>query len=369
MKILFIGEYSNLHTTLARELRKMGHHADILGEGAGHMKLPVDIYLKREPGLMGSFKYLYRLFELLPRLKDYDVVQLINTNFLSLRPQKIKYFYDRLREQNKSIYLTLAGNDYYFCKACHDAKIFRYSEFKIGDEFTEAHKERPGHLYGWISRPNRLWAEYLLENITGAMAVLPEYEMPVKDILGERLTFTNLPIDLEEIPKETVRFKDDKVNILIGKRSGYEDMKGIRQLEKIAKAIEQENPGKVRLEIVKDLPFKEFLRKLSEADIVLDQLYAYSPAMTALYSMALGKVTGTGAQPEYYKSIGNPDIKPIFSLSPTDTDIKERLNELVKDREKIVKLGEESREIVFKHNRADIVAQRFLNHWKKGSQS
>ena len=367
MKILFIGDYSNLHTTLTHELRKMGHHVDIVSDGCGHMNLPTDFFLKREPGIKGSFKYLYNLFNLLPSIKGYDVVQFINTNFFSLKPGKIKYFFDRIKDQNGSTFLTLAGNDYYFCKACYDAKIFRYSEFKIGNEFTPAHNLQPEHLYGWISKANRVWAEYLLQNIDGAHAVLPEYLMPVKELLGEKVAFTNLPIDFSTLPKNPERFVDGKVNILSCMRSGYEDMKGAKTLYKIAKEIEEEMPDKVKVNLAKDLSFKDFLNMLAGSDIILDQLYAYSPAMTALYGMSLGKVVATGAQPEYYKAIGNPPERPLFSLSPLDGEenIKQRLKNLIIDKDRIISFGKQSKEIALNHNDSKIVAGKFLSHWEE----
>lgn len=363
MKILFIGDYSNLHTTLSKELKAQGHQVDLISDGCGHMNLDTDIYLKRQPGLIGGVRYLFNLFELLPRMKDYDVVQLINTNFLSLKPQKIKYFYDQIKNQNKSVFLTLAGNDYYYVKACYDARIFRYSEFKIGNEFTPGHKANPSHMYNWISNTNKKWAEYLISDVTGAMAVLPEYEMPVKEIMGDRVKFTNLPIDFAELPQTSSHFIDDKVNILIGMRTGFEDMKGVKILHKIAKEIEQEMPDRVNLNIVKDLPFRDFLNSLAKSDIILDQLYAYSPAMTALYGMSLGKVAGTGAQPEYYEAIGNPNDKPLLSLSPYDKDIKERIIDLIENRDEILLRGKQSKEIACQNNDVKIVAKKFLDHW------
>lgn len=366
MKILFVGDYSNLHTTLARELRKMGHQADVLSDGCGHMNLEPDYYLKRQPGFFNSFKYLFDIFNILPHLKDYDVVQLINTNFLSLKPQKLKYIFDILKKQNKSLFLTLAGNDYYFCKACYEGKLFRYSEFKIRDQFTTAHYNNPNLLYGWISTANRHWAEYLFKNINGAMAVLPEYFMPVKNLLNERVGFTNLPVDLSQLPDPT-RFKEGKINIMVAVRSGVEDMKGTKVLSKIALEIEKERKGNVVVDIVKDVSFNEFLTRLAKADIVLDQLYSYSPAMTALYAMALEKVVGTGAQPEYYQAIGNPKEHPLLSLSPFDNDIKERLLKLIDEPENIERIGKEARKIVLNNNESKMVTQKFINHWKNHS--
>lgn len=363
MKILFIGDYSNLHTTLARELRKMGHQADVLSDKCGYMNLETDFFLKREKGFKGGIKYLYDLFSLLPRLKDYDVVQLINTNFLSLRPAKIKYFFDRLKEQNRSIFLTLAGNDYFYVKACYDAKLFRFSEFKIGNEFTSGCKKNPEHMYGWLSNSNKKLSEYLIEELNGAMSVLPEYDMVARPLLGDRLAFTNLPIDFSELPKPT-HFTEDKVTLFVAMRSGVEHWKGTKQLYKVAQEIEQEYPDKVKMELAQDLSLQEFLSRMSKSDIVLDQLYAYSPAMTALYAMGMGKVAATGAQPEYYTYIGDPQSRPIFSLSPFDKDIKERLVELINDRDQILTKGEEGKIITEKFNDSKIVAKKFLNHWE-----
>lgn len=363
MKILFIGDYSNLHHTLAAHLRKMGHQADVLSDGCGHMQLSSDLFIKRQPGIKGSFKYLFDLFNVLPKLSGYDAVQLINTNFLNLRPQKLKYFFDQIRKQNKSIFLTLAGNDYYFVKACHDAKIFRFSEFKVGNEFSPGHRHDPSHLYGWISKVNKEWSEYLIKHINGAMSVLPEYDMVARPILEEKVKFTNLPIDFSTLP-HLLKSDNNKVNIMVAMRSGMEEMKGTNILYKIAKEIEKELPDKVIVDLVKDVSFQEFLSRMSKSDIVLDQLYSYSPAMTALYGMSMEKVVGTGAQPEYYEYIGNPENRPILALSPFDTDIKERIVELVTHPDKIKILGQQGREIVMKHNDVDIVSSKFLSHWQ-----
>ena len=366
MKILFIGDYSNLHTTLARELKKSGHQADVLSDRCGYMNLPADFYLKSYPGFKGGIKYLYDLFTLLPKLKDYDVVQLINTNFLKLKPAKIKYFYDRLKEQNRSIFLTLAGNDYFYVKACYDAKIFRFSEFKIGNRFTPGVLRQPEHMYGWMSHANKKLGEYLYEDVAGAMSVLPEYDMVAKPLLGDKVAFTNLPVDFSSLPSPS-NFVNGKVKLFVAMRSGVEHWKGTTTLLNIAKEIENEFPDLVEVEVAKDLSFQEFLLRMSRSDIVLDQLFAYSPAMTALYAMGMGKVVATGAQPEYYEYIGNPEIKPLFSLSPSDDDIKERLINLIQNKQKILLDGAESKKIALKCNDAKEVTSRFIHHWTRFS--
>ncbi|MCH5232473.1 MAG: hypothetical protein J1E78_02460 [Muribaculaceae bacterium] len=364
MRILFIGDYSNLHSTLAKALRDSGHETYIISDRCGHMDVESDFYLKRMSGVRGGIKYLYDLFSLLPRLTGYDVVQLINTNFLNLRPGKIKYFFDRLKGENSTVFLTLAGNDYNFCKTCYEGKIFRYSEFKIGEDFTEFHKENPGVLYGWMSHANKMWSEYILYKIDGAMSVLPEYDMAARGLIGEKLTFTNLPIDLKSLPLPTFEV-GYPVNITIGIRSGTELKKGTLKLLKLARKLEDSYPGKVIVDTFKDLSFKEYVKRISSSNIVLDQLYAYAPAMNALYAMALGKVAVTGGQKEYYDYLGWHDTKPVISISPSDNDIYERLLALVENKTEIIQRGKEGRRLVEKFNDSGIVADKFVKSWRE----
>lgn len=363
MKILFIGDYSNLHATLGKELKRRGHEVSVLSDKCGYINSYADIFLKREKGLTGGIKYLYDIFNLLPSLKNYDIVQFINPNFFHLRPGKIKYFFDRLKDQNHKIFLTLAGNDYFFCKACAEGKLFRFSEFKIGKDFSEYHLSDPAHLYEWMNYANKKWNEYFYAHIDGAMSVLPEYDMVAREIIPEKTKFTNLPIDLLNLPSPSYKVSKP-IKILIGIRSGMEIQKGAKKLLNIAKDIEKERPDKVSVETVSDIPFTQFIEKINSADIILDQLYAYSPATTALLSMAMGKAVASGAQPEYYEYIGNPEMRPIISLSPFDLDIKERLIYLVENPEKIIDLGKASRKIVEQNNDVRKVADKYLEHWE-----
>ena len=364
MKVLFIGDYSNLHATLAAELRKKGHYVDVMSDRGGYMATHSDIFIERKPGIAGAMAYMYRLFSILPELKGYDVVQIINTNFLKLRPGKIKYFFDRIRQQNGSMFLSLAGNDYFFVKACNDAKIFRFSEFKVGEQKTEFAEQSPTRFYGWISDSNRKLAEHIYENINGAMSVLPEYDMASRPILGDKLQFTNLPLDIESLEYSDLDISGP-LKIFIGMKSGMELQKGTQYMLTVAKELEREMPDKIRVESVRNLPLKEYLLKMKDSHIVLDQFYSYSPGYNGLQAMALGKVAGTGAQPEYYQYLGEENIKPILTLSPLEKDLKSRLAELAENPGPLVEMGRQGRKLVEKYNNISDVTEKFLNHWQK----
>lgn len=362
MKILFFGDYSNLHACLAREFRDRGHEVCVVSDGGRYMDTERDITLTREAGLKGSFRYLYRVANLIPKFKGYDVVQLINPNFLSLRPGKIKYFFDILRKNNKSIFLTLAGDDYYFVKACLSGEIFRFSEFMVGDEKTEFEKQsRRGEQ--WLHPSLELLNSHVYRNIDGAMSVLPEYDMAARPILGDKLSFTNIPVDISNL-KWRLPVISEKRKLFIGMRQGMELQKGTDRLLDAALRVQREFPDRCEVEVARNLPLNEYLTRMGESHIVLDQLYSYSPGTNGFQAMALGPVAATGAQPEYYEYIGEPEFPPIFALSPLE-DTYERLRNLVIHPQPIIRMSIEARRIVERNNDVKVVADKFEAHWRK----
>ena len=321
-----------------------------------------DITLDRKPGYLGAFKYLYSVSQLVSDLKNFDVVQLINPHFLSLKPGKIKYFYDILRRNNRSIFLTLAGNDYHFVKACLDGKIFRFSEFKIGEKLTD-YEKTTSHGRSWIVEENRLFAEYLYNDIDGAMSILPEYDMAARPVLGDRVAFTNIPLDMEKLPYNQPDFKY-KLKIFIGMRGGMEIQKGTAVLLDTAQRLQKVYPDLCEVEVARNLPLAEYLRRKSQSHIVLDQLYSYSPGTNGFQAMALGPIYGTAAQKEYYEYIEWEEKRPLLELSPLENTYKQ-LEEIILNREGLAESSLAARRIVETNNDVKIVTDKFEEHWNK----
>lgn len=89
MKILLLGEYSNLHVALAEGLRQLGHQVTVISNGNKWRGYKRDIDLCREgTGKWAAVKYVAKLLTILPRLRGYDVVQLINPDFLELKAER-----------------------------------------------------------------------------------------------------------------------------------------------------------------------------------------------------------------------------------------------------------------------------------------
>ena len=85
MRILLLGEYSNVHATLEKGLRELGHDVTLISNGDFWKDYPRDIDLSRHNGIMGGVGYVARLLWLLPKMRHYDVVQIINPMFLELQ--------------------------------------------------------------------------------------------------------------------------------------------------------------------------------------------------------------------------------------------------------------------------------------------
>jgi len=102
MKILLLGDYSNVHATLATALRALGHEVTLASDGDGWKSYARDIDLKRH-GMhwCSTMAFLWRLWRAFRRFKGYDVVQLINPVFLPLRAERIYPYYRFLRRHNR----------------------------------------------------------------------------------------------------------------------------------------------------------------------------------------------------------------------------------------------------------------------------
>lgn len=97
MKILLIGEYSNVHNTLAKGLRMLGHKVTVMSNGDFWKNYPRDIDMARREGKLGGMALMAKTIAVMPRLRGYDVVQFINPMFLELKAQRLFSIFDYLK--------------------------------------------------------------------------------------------------------------------------------------------------------------------------------------------------------------------------------------------------------------------------------
>jgi hypothetical protein len=136
MKILFIGDVSNFHNTLACALRSAGHECVVASTGCSWQRIDCDIDITRENGLLGTAKFLAKLPLVLSKMRGFDIVHFISPHFLTLKPEKLAQVLAFLKKHNARLFYSACCTDYDYLSTCHDGKTFRYSDFLIGNKRT-----------------------------------------------------------------------------------------------------------------------------------------------------------------------------------------------------------------------------------------
>lgn len=130
-----------------------------------------------------------------------------------------------------------------------------------------------------------------------------------------------------------------------------------------AREIQQQYPDKVELRIAEGVSFKQYSHLMEGADVLLDQLYSYTPAMNALLAMSNGIVVVGGGEPENYEIINEDILRPIINVQPTYESVYKELEELVLNPEQLLRLKCESIEYASKHHEYITVAMQYAEFY------
>ena len=115
-----------------------------------------------------------------------------------------------------------------------------------------------------------------------------------------------------------------------------------------------------------DVPYIEYCKMLEEADVLVDQLYSYTPAMNSLAAMARGTVIIGGGEEEYYEFIGEKELRPIINVRPQQDDYNlEVLREALLTPGRISELSRESVTFVRKHHDYMKVSRQYVEMYEK----
>ncbi len=368
MRILLLGEYSNVHTTLAEGLRVLGHEVVLASNGDYWKCYPRDVDLARPTGRLGGVKLLWRVLRLLPSWRNYDVVQLINPIFLDLKAEWCERIYKYLKKHNKKIILGAFGMDYYWVSECITRKPLKYSDFNIGErlrEDTDALIAKEDWLGTRKERLNKLIARECDAIVTG----LYEYDVCYRPLFPEKTEHIPYPIKNIECdptqPSQNADCEKGPIKVFIGISRGRSEYKGTDIMLRAAERVAEENPQAMQLIKTEGVPFEEYTKLLASADVLLDQLYSYTPAMNALEAMARGTVVVGGGEEEHYELIGEEELRPIVNIQPTEESVYQQLTTLVQDGEWVKRLQAESVKYIAKHHEYKRVAAQYVKLYER----
>ena len=237
MRILLLGEYSNVHWTLAEGLRALGHEVCVVSNGDYWKDYRRDVSLvRRSYGRWDSLVYMAQVWKALRRMRDYDVVQIINPMFLEMKSERIRPIYEYLRKHNKRMFMGAYGMDYYWVNTCRTTQTFRYSDFNFGDRLRTDDIAMT-EVRDWIGTDKGRLNQEIAADCDGIAAGLYEYYACYHPAFPDKTEFIPFPINTDTTVR-TAPPVTDKVRFFIGVQKSRGVYKGtdvmLRALERVA---------------------------------------------------------------------------------------------------------------------------------------
>lgn len=363
MRILLFGEYSGLHTYLAQGLKELGHDVTTVGDGNMFHDFPRDINIRRGNSLLSGVSHLARMVYLLPKFSKYDIVQLINPDCFGLKAERERYFYQYLRKHNKKIVVGAFGCDWYWVDDGLHHKTFRYGDFYIGEKMRHDEATR-FFINEYANTPKGNYTQYVMNDADFIPTCLYEYQASYSRYFPNKTQFIPLPfIAHDDAPCHS--FDGKAIHFFIGidrKRSVY---KGTDIMLKALEHTANKHPGCCHITKVESLPYKEYEKSMNNCDIMLDQLYSYTPSMNSLLAMSKGIVVVGGGEPENYEIIHERQLRPIINVEPTFESVCAQLEWLIQNKDQINRLKRESILYVKKHHDYQAVARQYETMYNK----
>ena len=339
MKILLLGEYSNLHNSLKQALLNMGHEVLLVGNGDGFKKYETDILIKSHLADYFLFKLIAKLLirifkinmfeieiyirakKIVNKLRGFDVVQLINENSFKTSPLFEIKLLKQIFQNNNNIFLLSCGVDSVIVKHAMSKKL-KYSI--LTPLFEDASLEKKYEPILKYEKENYLaLAKFVQKNVNGIISSDLDYHIPYlskKKYLG----MIPNPINTQKIKYYGIN-KSKKISILHAINSSNKIKKGNRFFEEALKIIDEKFKDKISIITTYDLPYKEHLENLKNCDILLDMVYAYDQGYNALEAMAMGKIVFTGAEEEWLKLYNIKEDTVVINAVPNSMRIVEKI--------------------------------------------
>lgn len=371
MKILLIGEASFLHNTLKKGLVERGHRVTTMSDGNGWHDAPRDIDLRRDGrwGKLGGLRVVWQLLRHLPQLCGNDVVQIHNYQFVPLMYRWNTLLLRFLKLTNRRVVKGCFGDDpQIFRRQAQGVPAYSDTYWSGQLQNADQHRERIAEVVEHGAEASWRKTTHMADAL---VACLYEYWLDYNEPpYAAKLHYIPLPIECEEM----VRWCDGEMvkcvgndapshplTILIGLQPKRDFMKGAMKIAAFVEEVARRHPGKVQIKYVEGVPYDEYMHLLAKADVLVDQLYSYTPSMNSLAAMARGTVVIGGGEEEYYEFIGEKTLRPIINVRP---DVPDEENITAIERAlftdgTLERMAQESIQFVHKYHDYRLVAKQY----------
>lgn len=378
MKILLVGEFSRLHNSLKEGLLALGHEVVLVNNGDGFKNYPADIsiraaFLKSKLGNIPRqiwfriFKFDLALLEhgirfwlISNKLKNFDVVQLINETPIQTNSKLELFLLKRIFKQNNKVFLMCCGIDYTTVSHMLQQKD-RYSVMNSYFENIPAAKKQYDYFFDFLTKSHQKIHQFLYQNISGVIASDLDYVAPL--IANEKhLGMVANPINIDKIGNVETTISG-KTYIFLGINSGNSYTKGVSFFEKALAIIQQKYSNLVEIKITTDIPYSDYQKYFEKANIILDQVYGFDQGFNALEAMSKGKVVFTGAETEFLKHYDLKEDEVAINALPDVDYLVEKLSYLIENPSEIQRIGKNAVQFIIKEHHYVTQAQKYVTLW------
>lgn len=353
MKVLLLGEFSGVHLQLRDALRSMGIHAFVASTGDYWKEINGDIRLPRTTGsLLNRARAAPQLFSNVREMRGFDVVQLI---YPTVFPFLNSRFVRQIATQNGALFLVGAGSD-------SVTNVFLRDLYSRPGLYEAMKLESGGRLY--VEKPEVMRFEaWLRKEISGYIPLMYEYAQGYRNVAYPKLRSTiPIPINTGEISYSD-NVPGRRVVFFHGINRPLE--KGTPLVKQAMENVRRRYPRDVEIVMEGKMPLREYLSALERSNVVIDQTYAVSYGVNAVYAMAMGRICMGGGDTQESRSEFDVDWCPMVAIEPTIIDIERKIIDVLERRSEFPEWGYKSRRYVQQVHEADAIAHRFVREWAR----
>lgn len=359
MKVLLVGEFSNVHNTLQQGLRELGVTADTLNSGDGYRKFHSDIHpIKIENRFV---RKCYNDIFVNYLSHKYDVIQFMaELEYGRIAGLDAKMAVPLAKNARLSV-LLLAGCNW---------EYKRFGKEKVGispcEECLKYDLKKKYACSHFYNKGNRKIAYAMQKGVDIMVPMSYEY-----DICNKYGPFANkvadpicMPMKVQDNPVTTSK---EQRRLLVYHPLNREGFKGTTMIREAFGILQEQYKDVAEFIIDGKMPFEEYSKLIERVDIVVDQKNAVAFGMGSLQAMAKGKILITG---NYRKNISDPKFEyvknaPAFELGTTVEEIVNNISSVIEKRAEYEDLREKG--ITYVKTRHDYkkVAQEFVNLYER----
>ncbi|WP_145531498.1 glycosyltransferase [Yersinia kristensenii] len=377
--VLLVGEFSGVHSELRKALEHRHFSVCLVSDGDAYKKFPADVllikpknktkfgryitYISSIFGLNGIIAFLSS-YKVWSKLKGFDIVQLINPAPLQDFGIISNYLFLRyLFKNNKKVFLSALGEDYYWVKSCLDKK-FRYSAL---DNLNRVNKKKYKYTLKHVTKKFKYLNDFCIKHCNAVIPGLYDYFVAYK--WSEKCVQTiPLPIDSRRVAIYPIEINNtERLIIFHGWQDGKELKKGNHIFDNVMNRIVDKYREKVEYRVVRNVPYSKYIELFSDCHIFLDQCYSYDKGVNALLGMAAGKVVFSGAEIEALDcyNFNFVDDIPLINAEPNEEILFNQIEELILDRVRVHKISKAALQFVENNHLSSDVLDKYLKVWRE----